>query len=57
MSEIKIYMTRCPKCSLENYVLSVTQGTCCWCGYEATTDDVNGRTVWIATRKTEESEA
>lgn len=33
-------MTRCPKCSRENYAMSVTSGTCAWCGYVATDDDV-----------------
>ena len=29
----KLYLTRCPKCKLENYLPSVSSGQCAWCGH------------------------
>lgn len=33
-----ILLIKCPKCGKENYALAVTDGICCWCGF-------NGRTL------------
>lgn len=44
---MKIFMGRCPKCKTENWAMAVASGQCAWCGYKATKEDVNGRTVWI----------
>lgn len=33
-----ILLIRCPKCKRENYALSVIDGVCCWCGYNAHKD-------------------
>lgn len=34
----RIFMTRCPKCKIENYALCVASGVCAWCGYDANKD-------------------
>jgi ribosomal protein L37E len=28
-----IYLVRCPRCDLENYVMNAPQGLCTWCGW------------------------
>jgi hypothetical protein len=33
------YMTRCPKCGLENYAMNVSSGICTWCGYDGNKDE------------------
>jgi len=35
----KVYLTRCPKCGLENYAMNVATGYCAWCGYDANKDE------------------
>jgi len=29
----RTYLTRCPKCGLENWAPAVASGKCAWCGY------------------------
>lgn len=31
----QIYLVRCPKCKMENWMPAVSSGTCCWCGFNA----------------------
>ena len=38
ISNGRLYLTRCPKCGLENYALNVSSGFCTWCGYDGNTD-------------------
>jgi ribosomal protein L37E len=35
----KVYLTRCPKCLKENYLLNVSTGYCVWCGYDGNKDE------------------
>lgn len=28
-------LIRCPHCNRENYAMSVIDGVCCWCGFDA----------------------
>jgi ribosomal protein L37E len=35
----RLYLTRCPKCKLENYALNVSSGFCTWCGYDGNKDE------------------
>ena len=53
---MKIYMNKCPKCNLENYALMVPSGICAFCGYKATEEDVNKKTIWMANDKNEKLE-
>jgi hypothetical protein len=39
VSNDKIYLTRCPKCFLENYAMNVSSGLCTWCGYDGNKDE------------------
>jgi ribosomal protein L37E len=39
-SNHKIFMQRCPKCGRENWAPAVANGICAWCGYVATTKDI-----------------
>jgi len=50
----RIFMVRCAKCDMENWAMAVASGQCCWCGYEAKEEDVNGSTVWKSKEKEEE---
>lgn len=36
--EGRLFMYRCPKCKLENYIMNVNLGICTWCGYNANHD-------------------
>lgn len=36
----KVYLTRCPKCMLENWAPAVASGQCAWCGYQGKKEDV-----------------
>lgn len=29
-----IHIMKCPECKKENYALQISQGPCCWCGFE-----------------------
>lgn len=40
VNDEEVYLTRCPKCGLENYAHAVASGQCAWCGYEGTRKDV-----------------
>ena len=40
-TEGDLFMVRCPKCERENYTPAVSSGTCAWCGYVATEEDVS----------------
>jgi ribosomal protein L37E len=33
-----VYLTKCPKCLLENYAMNVSSGICTWCGYDGNKD-------------------
>lgn len=35
----QLYLTRCPKCELENYILDISEGICAWCGYDGNKDE------------------
>lgn len=35
------YLTKCPKCGLENWAPRVATGECAWCGYKAPKEEVN----------------
>lgn len=35
----KILLIRCTECKRENYALSVIDGVCAWCGYNAHKDE------------------
>ena len=37
----RLYLTRCPKCKMENYVLNVPSGFCTWCRYDGNKDVEN----------------
>lgn len=37
ITDAGIYLTRCPKCKKENYVMNVSSGICTWCGYDSKT--------------------
>jgi hypothetical protein len=39
ISNDRLYLTRCPKCLLENYALNVSSGICSWCGYDGNKDE------------------
>jgi hypothetical protein len=39
ISNGRLYLTRCPKCLLENYSLNVSSGICTWCGYDGNKDE------------------
>jgi ribosomal protein L37E len=39
ISNDRVYLTRCPKCGLENYSLNVPSGICSWCGYDGNKDE------------------
>jgi ribosomal protein L37E len=41
ISNDRLYLTKCPKCFLENYALNVTTGICTWCGYDGNKDEEN----------------
>ena len=41
ISNDRLYLTRCPKCGLENYALNVASGICSWCGYDGNIDKEN----------------
>lgn len=36
----KVYLTRCPKCQLENWAPAVASGQCSWCGYRGRYEDI-----------------
>jgi ribosomal protein L37E len=39
ISNDRLYLTRCPKCGLENYAMNVSSGFCTWCGYDGNKDE------------------
>ena len=41
ISNDRLYLTRCPKCELENYAMNVSSGFCSWCGYDGNKDEEN----------------
>ena len=30
----RLYLSRCPKCKRENWIMFVAAGQCAWCGWE-----------------------
>jgi len=38
--EGRLFMVRCPKCHMENWLPAVATGHCAWCGYKATEKDL-----------------
>lgn len=40
-----ILLTRCPRCFMENYAMSVGNGWCAWCGYSAHSDEALKREI------------
>lgn len=42
VSDEQVYLEYCPKCGKENHAFFVAKGKCCWCGYEAKPEDVEG---------------
>lgn len=39
ISNDRLYLTRYPKCKLENYALNVSTSICAWCGYDGNKDE------------------
>lgn len=35
----RLGLIRCPKCKQENYAMAVSDGVCCWCGWDANGED------------------
>lgn len=36
-----LFVQRCPRCFRENWAPAVASGSCAWCGYKATREDIN----------------
>lgn len=50
-----VYLVRCPKCGLENYLPAVASGQCCWCGYIASIKDCREETCPTKTKTNKEN--
>ena len=42
--EGKLFLIYCPRCGRKNCIYSVSRGTCAWCGYKATEEDITHET-------------